>query len=241
MHALITGASRGIGFEIAKRFAREGIADLKLSLCSRTKASLEKAQDELHHLFPAVQFFAQTCNVSDEKDVQQFTSLSITANGPIDILVNNAGFGLFKTVEEMSAGEFDSLLATDLRGVFLTSQAVLPGMKQRKNGTIVTISSLAGKNGFSGGAAYCASKFGVRGLMQSLFLDVREFNIRVATIFPGSVETDFFAEAGAKPVHAPAALRPENVAEAVVAVCQLPDYATISEIDIRPTNPKRAI
>jgi 3-oxoacyl-[acyl-carrier protein] reductase len=112
-------------------------------------------------------------------------------------------------------------------------------MKECKSGTIVSISSLAGKNGFAGGAAYCASKFAVRGLMQSLFLEVRDFNIRVITIFPGSVDTDFFDTAGHPlGMQARHVLRAEDVATAVHVAAMLPARATISELDLRPTNPQ---
>src|SRR5207248_1985004 len=115
--------------------------------------------------------------------VEAFSVAACAAFGSVDVLINNAGIGLFLPVLEMSAEDFDRVLAVNLRGVFLMTQAVLPRMMQRKSGTIVTISSLAGRNGFQSGAAYCASKFGVRGLMQSLFLEARESNIRVITVF----------------------------------------------------------
>jgi 3-oxoacyl-[acyl-carrier protein] reductase len=153
------------------------------------------------------------------------------------VLVNNAGFGIFKTVSELTAKEFDDVIATNLRGVFLITQAVLPAMRSKKAGTIITISSLAGKNGFATASAYCAAKFGVRGLMQSLFLEVREDNIRVVTICPGSVDTDFFT-ADTEHIRSKHALEAADVADAAFMVTQLPQNATISELDIRPTNPK---
>ena len=119
------------------------------------------------------------------------------------------------------------------------TKAALPLMKQRKAGTIVTISSVAGKNVFAGGAAYSTSKFGVRGLMQSLFLEVREDNIRVITIFPGNVDTNFFVAAGANPAVSKDVLTAQDIADAVYAAVSLPSNATITELDIRPTNPKK--
>jgi 3-oxoacyl-[acyl-carrier protein] reductase len=180
----------------------------------------------------------QICDVSDEASIDQFISNVENAFGQIEVLVNNAGFGIFKPVHELSEQEFDSVIATNLRGVFLMTKRVLPKMRSRKSGSIVTISSLAGKNGFAGGAAYCAAKFGVRGLMQSVFLEAREDNIRVITIFPGSVETDFFTTAHAGSIRSKSALQAEDVAEAVVAAVALSAHADISELDIRPTNPK---
>jgi 3-oxoacyl-[acyl-carrier protein] reductase len=237
MHVMITGASKGIGLAIAKRFVAE--KHVNLSLCARREAELSIAQREIEITSPACSIYATTCDVSKEKEVQRFADEAERSFGPVDILVNNAGYGLFKSVGEMTVKEFDGVLATNLRGVFLMSQAVLPKMKGRNSGTIVSISSLAGRNGFAGGAAYCASKFGVRGLMQSLFLEVREFDIRVITVFPGSVDTDFFDIAGhSLGIRANHALRAEDVAATVYAAAMLPSCATISELDIRPTNPR---
>jgi 3-oxoacyl-[acyl-carrier protein] reductase len=235
MHVLITGASRGIGLAIAERLATQEGELLQLSICSRSEQEMEQARARIESISSA-QVFGSACDVSIEGDVERFASEAEQTSGPIDVLVNNAGIGIFHPVHEMTAEEFDRVLAINLRGVFLMTQAVLPGMKLRNSGTIVTISSLAGKNGFAGGAAYCASKFGVRGLMQSLFLEVREFNIRVMTIFPGTVATEFFGAGGPTGIVRP--LAAEDVAEVVASMIHLPSRATISELDIRPTNPK---
>jgi NADP-dependent 3-hydroxy acid dehydrogenase YdfG len=181
----------------------------------------------------------ERCDVSREEDVTSFVRQAEKRFGAVEHLVNNAGFGIFRPIEELSVEEFDSVIATDLRGVFLITQAVLPAMRERRKGSVITISSLAGKNGFAGGTAYCAAKFAVRGLMQSMFLEVRETNVRAITVFPGSVDTAFFDPAlGATRLRSATALDPEDVADAVFAAAMLPESATISELDIRPTNPK---
>ncbi|HWF43598.1 MAG TPA: SDR family NAD(P)-dependent oxidoreductase [Candidatus Kapabacteria bacterium] len=239
MHVLITGASRGIGFETARKFASSIHPDLRLSICARHAQRLNDAADLIAKTTPEINIFASPCDISSESDVTTFVRQAVERFGPVDLLINNAGFGTFKAVEQMTSGEFDAVITTNLRGVFLMTRAVVPSMMERKSGTIVTVSSLAGRNGFEGGAAYCASKFGVRGLMQSLFLEVREYNIRVLTIFPGSVDTAFFdnvkSSKSVKPLNA---LEPQDIAEAVYLTVQLPSHATISELDIRPTNPK---
>jgi NAD(P)-dependent dehydrogenase (short-subunit alcohol dehydrogenase family) len=236
MHVLITGASKGIGAATAERLAVEH-SDLRLSICARDETALATIRARIESVSSA-HVFAMQCDVSDERSVAAFTSAADRAFGSIDMLINNAGIGYFCPVEQMATEDFDRVLSTNLRGVFLMTQAALPGMKLRKSGTIVTISSLAGRNGFAGGAAYCASKFGVRGLMQSLFLEVREFNIRVVTIFPGTVDTDFFLPMGGLSSEMKHPLLAEDVAHAVSSAIAVPGRATMSEIDLRPTNPK---
>jgi NAD(P)-dependent dehydrogenase (short-subunit alcohol dehydrogenase family) len=187
-------------------------------------------------LFPNVPVLAESCDISDEAQVRQFVDKAREAFGSVDVLVNNAGFGIFSPVHEMKTEDFDAVLATNLRGVFLMSQMVLQRMVRRRSGTIVTISSIAGKRGYPQGAAYNASKFGVRGLMQSLGLEAREHGIRVVTVLPGNVNTEFFDRAN-RPLGARAALalHADDIAEAVYAATMLPSRATVSEIEILPT------
>jgi NADP-dependent 3-hydroxy acid dehydrogenase YdfG len=234
MHVMITGASKGIGLAIAKRYA-DAEASVRLSLCSRNLSELNAAADEI----PAHEMLLQRCDVAEKRSVQGFVDEAEGRFGPVDHLINNAGFGVFRPIEELSVEEFDSVLATDLRGVFLVTREVLPLMLENKRGTVITISSLAGKNGFAGGSAYCCAKFAVRGLMQSMFLEVRESNIRAITVFPGSVDTSFFNPAlGATRLRSSTPLDATDVADAVYHAAMMPSGVTISELDIRPTNPK---
>lgn len=186
----------------------------------------------MHH------YYSRACDVSNAYAVQEFVADFEERFGAVDVLVNNAGVGKFGSAAKMDTETFTSVLDTNLRGVFLVTRAVLPRMRERKSGTIVTISSLAGRSGFKDGVAYCASKFAVRGLMNSLFLEVRSDNIRVVTIFPGTVETPFFDEIGMPAViQSRTALQAQDIADAVLAAVAMPPRATISELDIRPTNP----
>src|SRR2546430_2669320 len=144
MPILITGASRGIGLAIARRFAAQPRDSVRISVCSRHKEDLKDFPAEIAAISPDVPVLAEECNVSNEENVARFVDKAHEAFGSIDILVNNAGFGIFQKVEEMKVEEFDAVLATNLRGAFLVTQAVLPRMIRRRMGTIVTISSVAG-------------------------------------------------------------------------------------------------
>jgi NADP-dependent 3-hydroxy acid dehydrogenase YdfG len=147
--------------------------------------------------------------------------------------VNNAGIGVFKPVVTMQVSEFDAMWNVNMRGVFLATRAVLPSMIRSRRGAIVNIASLAGKNIFKGGAGYGATKWALRGFAGSLMLEVREHNIRVVTIYPGSVDTDF-SPGGKKGAQI---TQPEDVASAVVFAVTAPERSMFSEIDLRPTNP----
>ncbi|MEI8133722.1 MAG: SDR family NAD(P)-dependent oxidoreductase [bacterium] len=239
MNIIITGASKGIGLAIAHRLAMQTSTTHFIGLCSREESAIAGVASVLKKDFPQHQYFAQACNVGNEGEVNAFVSEFESRCGAVDVLINNAGFGIFKPITSILKSECDSMLATNLRGPFLFSRAVLPKMREKKSGTILSISSLAGKHGFSGGAAYCASKFALRGMMQSLFLEVRSDNIRVVTINPGSVETGFYkSEKATSSTRSTNALHADDVAACVELALGLPINADITDLDVRPTNPK---
>jgi 3-oxoacyl-[acyl-carrier protein] reductase len=239
MNILITGASKGIGFAIAETLARETTGKYTFGLCSRNINEIVHAESNLGKLHPQHRYYSRACDVSNAAAVHEFIAGFEERFGAVDVLINNAGFGKFGSAVTMDTETFTSVLDTNLRGVFLMTRAVLTGMREKKAGTIVTISSIAGRSGYKGGAAYCASKFAVRGLMNSLFLEVRSEHIRVVTIFPGTVDTPFFDEVGIPAIiQSGSALLAQDVADAVATSIRLPIRATISELDIRPTNPK---
>ncbi len=139
-------------------------------------------------------------------------------------------------MKELSAADFDAMWNVNMRGLFLCTQHAVKMMEPRKSGVIVNISSLAGKNAFVNGAGYAATKWALMGFSKCLMLEVREHQIRVITMCPGSVDTDFSPRirttSSGKLIH------PQDVADTLLAAIMLPERSMVSEIDIRPTNPK---
>ena len=226
--ALVTGASRGIGKAIALRLAALGAP---VSICGRDEEKLRIAAAELRSAGANV--FALRADVTNEKDILALVRSTEQQLGPISILINNAGTGGggFGPVQDKSEAEWDHVMHTNLKSVFLVSRAVIPGMIQRHSGDILNISSLAGKNTFAGGGIYCASKWGLQGLSGCMAEDLRAHGIRVSVVCPGSVATDF---AGRGPKDAAKVLTANDVAHAVAMVLTQGPQSFISEVHLRP-------
>jgi len=225
--ALVTGASRGIGLAIARRLGRMGA---RVALCGRNAASLERAASDLRAA--GAQVLAQRADVTRGDEINALVSETQRALGPIDILVNNAGIGIFGPFQEQSEADWNAVMETNLKSAFLSSRAVAPEMIRRKSGQIINICSLAGKSTFANGAIYCASKWGLLGLSGCMAEELRAYGIRVSTICPGSVATEFSPHAGKDPSKM---LQAEDVAHAVAALVMQAPGSFISEVQMRPT------
>ncbi|MEP0822899.1 MAG: SDR family NAD(P)-dependent oxidoreductase [Ignavibacterium sp.] len=231
MTALVTGAGRGIGRSIAERLAGEGAA---VALNARTEGDLRDVQSAIDAR--GGRAVIARGDITDDEALRNVMKIVDRELGRIDILVNNAGIGQFAPVRDLSVDDFDAMWMLNMRALFQTTKLALERMERQESGAIVNISSLAGKNAFVGGAGYAATKWALIGFSRCLMLEVREKNIRVVTVCPGSVDTTF---SGARnPDKAGKILTPDDVAEAVLVAVTLPSRAMISEIDIRPTNPK---
>lgn len=230
--ALITGAGRGIGREIALHFASAGC---DLVLTARTKRELKVVAKEAEAHGPRA--LVVPADVSKEQDVKNLSHLVSKAWGTIDILVNNAAAFARGHVLELPLKDWDKVLNTNLRGVFLATKAFLPAMIKQKSGTIVMISSTSGKRADPGGAAYCTSKFGLMGFAQSLLYEVRKYNIRVIVVSPSMVDTRVVDYDKTLKEGAGASLRAEDVAEAILHSVSLPPRALVREIELWATNP----
>jgi len=224
--ALVSGGSRGIGLAIAQQLA---ILGASISICGRDRTALEDSARALAKL--GVPVHSQIADVTKPLEIADLVAKTEAALGPITILVNNAGIGLFGPVHDKSEADWDRVLDTNLKSVFLVSRAVVPSMIRRGSGDIINISSLAAKNTFAGGGVYCASKWGVLGLSGCMAEDLREHGIRVSVICPGSVATEFSSRGAKDPAKV---LRPGDVAHAVKAIVMQGPQSFLSEIHLRP-------
>ncbi len=195
---------------------------------------------ELESLF-GPSFTGISCDVTDEDAVNEAFSAMIADAGRIDVLINNAGLGRFGRVDEFPLAEWDLLMKTNLRGIFLCTRAVVPIMKRQNEangfgGHIVNIASVAGLLGNPVIGAYNVTKFGVRGFSESLMKELREDGIKVTCVYPGSIETEFFEVAESDMSANP--MKVEDVASTVVHVIDTPHNYLVSEVVMRPLRPR---
>ncbi len=230
--ALVTGATEGIGRAIAFALGADGY---RVGICARTAARVEETLAEL--AAAGVTAAGAACDVSDPGSVSAMVAKVTAALGPVDVLVNNAGIGHLKPFADLTLEEWDATMAVNVRSLFLVTREVLPGMRERGDGVIANIASLAGRNPVVGGTAYAASKHAVLGFAKSLLMEVRKEGIRVFTVCPGSVATGFGRGRTVPKVSRTGILEPEDVAQVVVDALRLPARALASEIDLRPANP----
>ena len=228
--AVVTGGTKGIGFAIAEKLLQSGA---KVLVCGRSKSDLRQA---VEWLSKHGHVEGEICDVRSEEQVRMMLEECERRLGGFDILVNNAGIGIMgKTVEEMSGEEFRATLETNLFGVFYAAHHAIPLMKKRGGGYIFNISSLAGQNAHPRMAAYNASKFGLNGFSEAMMQEVRQDNIKVSYISPGSVNTHF---GGDEPSEEKAwQLQPNDIAQVVLDLLRMPDRALPSKVEIRPSKP----
>ena len=231
--ALITGASSGIGRASALALAQAG-ANLVITA---------RRQDRLQELAAAVQKAGGLSvivvgDASSEETAQRCVNTSIQTFGSLDILINNVGIGNYKNLVDTSAAEYDEMMAANVRSTFLFTRHAAPLMIKQASGTILMISSMAGKYGFPGEAVYCATKFAQVGFAQALDKELRPHGIKVGVICPGGVKTEFALGKGRteQAVASSGMLEPEDVASAVLLACTQSPGARIIELQMRTMN-----
>jgi len=229
--AIVTGGTRGIGRAIAKALVAEGA---KVALCGRSQEAAERAARDLGG--PG-QVFGMAADLRRAADARALFEGTAREFGTLDILINNAAEGIFRKVGEMSLEDWHRQIDLNLNGAFYCAREAVERMRHSGGGFIVNISSLAARNPFSGGAAYNATKFALNGFTEALMLDHRYDGIRVSTIMPGSVATEF----GGHGVGADDSWKvaPEDVADAVLMVLKMPARTMVSRVEMRPSQPRK--
>ena len=227
--AIITGASTGIGRAIASRFARAGS---NLVLTARDTKALERLKKSL--VKTPSKIWCYGCDLTDAEDLEQLILTIKKNHKKIDVLVNNAGIGRFAPIDEVTTEDWDRMLSLNLRAPLIMCRAFVPVMKRLGAGKIINISSIAGKVGVAQASAYSATKFGLEGLNKSLYDELRDHNISVTSINPGSVDTPFFDGLSSTWLRREQMLRPNDVADTALFIATRPQSVLIDSIELRP-------
>ncbi|NOK61201.1 MAG: SDR family oxidoreductase [Chloroflexi bacterium AL-W] len=227
--AIVTGASSGVGYETARLLAREGAS---VAAAARRPDKLEELVSEIAH--SGGHALALPTDVTDPVQVERLVESVQNLLGRIDILVNSVGVMLkVAPLEQFSDTEFHTVIDTNLSGCFYMTRAVIPYMKQQRSGTIINISSRVGKEGVANIAPFCAAKFALDGLSQSLSLELRPYNIYVTTVFPGLINTDIYPLNPSDEIRRQL-MSAQDVAETVLWTCTLPSSVRIDNLSIMP-------
>ncbi|MEO8770062.1 MAG: SDR family oxidoreductase [Ferruginibacter sp.] len=231
--AYITGGSKGIGYGIAKALLDNG---MKVAISSRTIAAAKEAAATL--CSDAKNILAIESNVGSMADEENAIKATIEHFGKLDVLIANAGVGHFNPIDQLTEAQWKETIDTNLTGVFNSVKASIDSLKQSK-GYIITIASLAGANFFESASAYNASKFGLVGFTQAIMLDLRKYGIKVTTIMPGSVATNFNN-------HVPNdtdawKIQPADIGQMVADLLHMDPGTLPSKIEVRPSIPGSSV
>ncbi len=220
--AIVTGVSKGIGLSVAKALLNKGV---RVAGWSRSEPRLQ------HENFS---FFKTDIGTQQSVDEAFGKSMEFLDN-KLHILINNAGLGYFGKMDEIPVEQWKEMFDTNVNGLFFATRKSIPVMKAQQLGHIINIASIAGLSGIEEATGYCATKFAVRGISQSLFKEVRKFNIKVTSICPGSVNTEFFN--GVESVKAnETMLSTDDIATNIVQILEMPDNFLTVEVELRPLN-----
>ena len=226
--AVITGASSGVGKSLAIQLSDAGY---RVVLAARSEDKLNAIAEEIRS--KGGDSLVVSTDVSRPEQINNLKDKALEY-GDVSVVINNAGLGKFSKVEDVTIEDWDRQLDVNLRASFLVSQAFIPGMKQRLNGILVFMNSVAGKKGYPYSAAYVASKYGMRGLADSLREELREDNIKVISIHSGAVDTPFWDGTG---VNFPREemLNTHTLAQSIVHAIQSPGNFAVEELVVRRT------
>jgi NAD(P)-dependent dehydrogenase (short-subunit alcohol dehydrogenase family) len=223
--AVVTGASRGIGAAVARALAGAGARVVRVA------RTVSRQRDERYLDVP--------CDLTDERQVEALAGSVIGAEGVPAIVVNSAGGFLLQPLERTSAADFDAQIALNLRGAFLLARTFLPSMRDAGGGSFISVGSVADHTGFPENAAYAASKYGLRGLHETLAAEYRGTGVRLTLVSPGATDTTIWDPFDPErrpgfPSRA-AMLRPEDVADAILFAATRPDHVQVDWIRLQPS------
>jgi NADP-dependent 3-hydroxy acid dehydrogenase YdfG len=227
--AIVTGASSGLGAAISKALIQEGVTVFGIA---RNSDTLQKLQNNIGSKFVPV-----TLDITDNTAVKKWVATTFSEEKSPDILVNNAGSGSFGKIDEMPSEEWYKMINTNLNGMYCITSEIVKLMKaQKESSHIVNIGSILGITTRAEGAAYSATKYGISGFSEALFKELRGDNIKVTCLNPGSINTRFFKSSGIQSHEN--MLQAEDIASTVLHILETPDNMLISEMTVRPLNPK---
>ena len=229
-NAIVTGGTTGIGFAIAREFLVRGH---NVYICGRQAGKLDAALKELCADFGKDRIAGSQCDVRSIIQVEEMVEKAGLHLGKIDTLINNAGVGYITPFEDMTGDQWQSIINTNLTGVFNCCKAVLPWLKKMETSDIVNLGSRAGRYAFAGGTGYNTTKFGLQGFTEALFLDLNKYGIRVSLVAPGTVATGM-TEQISEEWH----LLPIDVAKVVGDVIASDSRAAVNWVEIRPAKPR---
>lgn len=228
--AVITGASRGIGAAFSRGLIAKGATVYGLA---RNRELLETIQQELGEKFISV-----AIDISDREAMEHWANETFSEKLSPDILINNAGAGFFGKIDELPLEQWHQMINTNLNGVYYLTSAIVPFMKKKRYSShIINIGSILGQTSGAEKSGYSATKFAIQGFSEALFKELRNDNIKVSCINPGSIDTHFFEASGIHPNRN--MLQPEDLAQVLIHVLETPDNVLINELTVRPLNPKR--
>lgn len=229
MNIIITGASRGIGKAIATEFASDKQGHTFL-LCAKNKDTLELTGRELQGRFPRTNIFTKACDLSKKAEVKAFATWTLKKVDKIDILVNNAGSFAGANVHDEEEGALEEMIETNLYSAYHLTRSIVPEMIKNKSGHIFNMSSIAGLKAYPNGGSYSISKYALRGFSVNLREELKKYNIKVTTVFPGAAYTDSWKGQ----VKKERVMESEDIAKMIYAASQLSPKACVEDIIIRP-------
>ena len=232
--SLVTGGSRGIGFAVAASLLNSGDS---VAITGTSSDGVHEAAKSLAQRATPDRVLPVVCDVREAPAVEAALRTVERHFGGIDVLINNAGIGVGAPIADLSEDEWHRIIDTNLTGVYHCCKAVIPRLRRRGGGWIINISSLASKNPFVGGAAYCASKAGLNAFSEALMQELRYDNIRVSYVLPGSVATGFSGRTSS--TGDDWRLSPDDVAQVIVDLLSHPGRSLPSRVEIRPSKPRK--